>query len=1630
MENYVPYSQTEEITGIIPRGQPVANPKPDNVINEQAFYAATQFSENPVEDFHTAKQEMSAYGKSELVDNAQESWKQEQVVQDEQLLKDIIQDQEIPNDVKKHAVLQHVMGVNISQNLRDRYVRKLQTENEDVTQADIDHRDMWLDTLHGIRLDQDQAGIEVEKAKLDLARSLDYSALDMAGGIMADMVALRYGTGTAIAELATMHKDKSKVQRGWEFMKSVIFPGEANDKMNKWYNSLNDEDKLTFIKDLGDAFSHTPGFDYNKWNTFRDVLDSPEGVHAAFKHIENVAGILDFFAARGFLAAGFAGGFLRATKNVIRNWTTIDVPLKPRPMPTDRVDPHFKREPVEGDPNPRAGGQAEPPREPGTNVVESAVEGEFLGRYVAPKPKSLTDGTKDITPQQGMLPPGQRLLVDGSVPTPTVFRSNRTQSPLSEADITNLQRPRKSPNSPAGTIEQNNPKKAKEMFSAAMMDDDLAKAMGTDKGSIMADNLFPKLDKDVLDHPDISKEIQKMDAYFAGVYKDTEFDPFFVPVTKREQDKEKLFNTIKEVKSATYQQSNSVMRETIDSVEGVAVYGRNDAYGFSSADEAENAMQKMRESVPEADRAALYVDQKNGQWYVNRPYRLEYDPYEAYTFGKDAVSARFAGIDASTAAQSVLAKWIWHPTQRLPEWVAKGANRAHRVTGKVNADFMSEIQKHIKDAPQPRFLGDALRRVQEDQKWENFKDFSTRMYAAGHSTKDVEATWKGYQVYKRLTDYQYAFANRTQRRIMEVEDFKGIYDETGMHIGNGTTKVTKKPHTVYDLDAGTTLRVTDDLQGRTIVKLEEPISHQGELYQHVILGSKTKLGPLPENVIPKIEGYVPRQNIENFYVTKTPRKVKVDGELVTDIKSLKDSYTKTIAAGATKREAEEMMKRLAKEFPDHDIAIKQERADASDSILTDYKVFKEVLEHSKTRGERLPTPDGFARLEDPLEALWKTIQSTVRLDVWKDYDAVFRKNWLRAYGEFTKGEFPQLLTDIKAHANMTPEDLKQWKSAQRLFEQYTNQRYKVTWGDELWKDGFHLLADNIENVVPKYVSQALRDTAGKGNVLVRFPKTLASQLFLYLNPPRQWLVQTQQLLEWSALDKDYLKIAPTVIPAMQLALASKATAAAKHADTIYATAVKLSGMSKKEFDATFNALYKEGIPQGVDLNMMLHGTFNEAKQLLNPSAVDVALGGIKTAASYPGQIGKTIGYTPAELANTIGTWLFTRERWKKLNPGKNWNTPENIARISADAWEIGKAMSTRAGAMPYQDGALSLFFQFTAVQHKAFMEIFSSKTFTPAERAKLAAVRTLLWGSKGAVLGGLVSWLIGQHASVEDQAFYNELQGGLVDHLANKAIDNMLAKPGDKPSDLSISASMSPMPETLPYVDFIINATKLFDNDPSMPRYAFTGAAGSLWKAAQEIRNIYKVNEHGDLVSFQKSMLELAKVTSGYSNYMKMRMLQEMDDKIDRFGNHMGLTTTRAQAVAQMFGIITKEEEYLYKINETMRDRKDFIETRAQEIHTALNNFKNRWGTPEFKEWVRVQQTLNTFTPEELRQEVEARVDQLQLKEWGTRKDSAYYNIYEAVKQDNDKFVNKSLGYLKTTDPETYKRISEQLGLK
>ena len=176
------------------------------------------------------------------------------------------------------------------------------------------------------------------------------------------------------------------------------------------------------------------------------------------------------------------------------------------------------------------------------------------------------------------------------------------------------------------------------MDKAALMDSSVADAMGTSKGEIIGSHLLPKLDDDfVKNNPDIAKDIMEMDKRVNELFEETNFDPFLVNVTERNDDKFKMFKAFSETHGAYYQQANSSFRESLGNIEGKARYGRNADFGFSSFEDAERAKKQLDERfVTQGDeKYTTNVVEDAGGFYVEMDWARKYDPFSARLFGEN-----------------------------------------------------------------------------------------------------------------------------------------------------------------------------------------------------------------------------------------------------------------------------------------------------------------------------------------------------------------------------------------------------------------------------------------------------------------------------------------------------------------------------------------------------------------------------------------------------------------------------------------------------------------------------------------------------------------------------------------------------------------------------------------------------------------------------------------------------------------------------------------------------------------------------------------------------------------------------------------------------------------------------------
>lgn len=1220
------------------------------------------------------------------------------------------------------------------------------------------------------------------------------------------------------------------------------------------------------------------------------------------------------------------------------------------------------------------------------------------------------------------------------------------RSPTKALSYATTIRPRVNPVSPAGTTATANIQAAQKIGATSVADTtgDFAKAMGTTRAELVSDWYLPKLEEVDQVYPDIAKDLEMLDKHMSGVYKETKFDPNIIPITQREADEALVYKVTQEANGPVYQQANSVLEQEARVFKGTATFGRNDSFGFSTVEEANAAYDKVQEAIKNVSGGSegnVRVEQKGNQYFVKWDFQRDYDPYSHLVFGQESVSAKFKiplwgdreiGFSADSLARSIWGKHLFPSTMRMDPWVPKSAALADLQAGKVEHDFIREIRSNVTSIKHKEELYNAIRSSEQTGKWMKPNELSAMF--PNLSSVGQEELARAYYYTRRMSEYNYNWANRYDKALKSEKGHQAIY-VGGDLVSYGTTKfdasaLTDVKH-VWDFGKNKVVSIPSKLEGRVLVRLESPKTVGDDVYTFGLVGEKSELGILPPNTLPKIDVYFPRKNKENWYIKKTPKKLKIDGiEVSATSKNgaarLRNHQT-TIGAGATNKDAQILANKFRAEFPHHDIEVRRERGDTADAILTDYKVFKASFEYGKKRGDRLPTVDGFATIEDPIIALIESTKRIVRLDAWKDYSDAFRTNWVKAFGKFTRdGEFPATLNDFRQLEGATEEEIKQFNSAQRLFEQWVNQAYKTTTGDSVWKNLFFWVGDIFEKLPVPGLHQLAKDIGQKGNLLVKAPKQFGTTMYMYLNPVRQWFIQPQQLLEMAFLDKDIAKTVAFQTAPITGALISEARSLTQQSTVLKTTLQKVSGLSPTEFNATLDAIYKSGIVQSVDMNMVLHGMFNDVERALVESTGKQFYEGAKNVVKSPIAVGKGIGYTPAELTNQVGIWLASKERWIKQNPHLNWNTPENIKKITGDAWDIAHSMTTRAGAFPYQDGALSLLFQFAAVSHKSFLQIFSSKTLTVEERTRLAASRVALYGMWGVPGSFAIDAWFQKYAEEGTKTEWNKWKRGMTDWVVNNMINSMMSE-GDVKTDVAIAESLSPLPKTLPYLDLVAELSKFGKDGAGNPRLPFTAAMGSVFEAAGDISSIYRSKALDTEQAAERAGRLTLQLASGYNNWAKAMMIKNFGDITDKLGNPKGLNLTRAEMMFQFFGVNSEKVLAQYQAQNFKQERESFIKQHSQEIHRQLMGMRTQFGKEGFSEYVNQLNSLASLVDEDLRDEIKLEVLRLDKQSLLTKNESLLLYIVEHHKEKNDRYMSSMIGALTSTENPQAQRNIEAL---
>jgi hypothetical protein len=957
------------------------------------------------------------------------------------------------------------------------------------------------------------------------------------------------------------------------------------------------------------------------------------------------------------------------------------------------------------------------------------------------------------------------------------------------------------------------------------------------------------------------------------------------------------------------------------------------------------------------------------QFSVEAEWAREYDDLSINAFnGADAINATLiGGLDVSGIARSSLSQWIFGGVGVFPKWFETAGARSAPRAARQAFPLINAIKKTIAGTPYRKELSTLIEKAEaigiEAYTLTQVKDMFPNLKAAqAQDLLDTHTMWR------RVIHYNHALINLTYRNELVNTGFtRGLFisDKYSGAVNDKiatSSMVNNYPKSVWDFDAELEIQfqldmtkdLATDVGGKRIVKLKKPMTAEdGKIYEYGLVGgTKTKIDYLPDQVVPRIPGYSPIKTTAAYYIDIIPTTAIINGIEVNDPKRLRN-LMRTVAAGNTKKDIKKLEAELQLEYPDFIVQGRADKDISFNRIMVDNEAHQEILRNAMQRGERLPTLNGPAPIEDRLVSLVKSVQTLTRQNNMQAYEQVTEAAFIRDFGKFLADDnFPANKSDIVPLANMSPDEIAEFQAAQRIWDQYSKIKSYGSFGDGAWASALNNVADIMENIPVVYkAADATRVLAKKGNVLVNYPRQLASTLFISLNPLRQWLVQPAQLLELYAINPQTALQRLAEVSAFRMALASK-VGILQNSNIDWGKAAKTLApfMDEAEFNATVKALENSGIMQSVDLNLLVSGIFKDLDRPLLETPLQKGTSMATVVPSGIVKLSRAAGFDFAETTNQIGTWLIMRDKWKQTNPDGDWTSKKAIEEISHATWKWTGSM-TKAGSYPYQTGALSVLMQFGAITQKLSMNMLQRNGLLSAnEKARLVAARAVLWGAKYGIIGGPAIYYaidrLNQDENPEIKEAGNLLKRGLADRSLDMLFDSLS---GEEGADLLVSKGMSPYGESgtgIPYVEVVTEFAKLFDGkEGTNPRLPAIGASSATLDAIGKMRSWFVTKDVTDENAYKQTMMEAFTVASGMNNIVKAELMLTTREKNIKKGNKLGLDFMAGEAYAQLFGLGTWKEEELWKGLSATTDRKTRITTMSTNVYEWMINQEKVMGS-------------------------------------------------------------------------------------
>jgi hypothetical protein len=556
----------------------------------------------------------------------------------------------------------------------------------------------------------------------------------------------------------------------------------------------------------------------------------------------------------------------------------------------------------------------------------------------------------------------------------------------------------------------------------------------------------------------------------------------------------------------------------------------------------------------------------------------------------------------------------------------------------------------------------------------------------------------------------------------------------------------------------------------------------------------------------------------------------------------------------------------------------------------------------RTRGQRLEDATSSidpsqANIMSPVDALVHSARSIGRRVEMRDMIDAGKQRALSQYSEFfPDGKFgqkvyPGNVSDIQYRGGGA-KDAKKLADARSTFEyfKYLEDGY-INHIDDVYKSSLKFLAEAAGN---KHLSKAEAAARWMGDS--RGPsamgKSLAFNLYLALNPFRQFVVQSHQAVQLFAVNPTWF-LRGRAVPQVTL------IAAKELGIEISSSLLKGSGWTKEMAEKVFKDFSDTGLVASIDKQNLVRGS------LIN-LADQTAASRLKNTLTAPITWSRKVGFDSGEYVNTLSSYLsFYDQAFRK---GADMKSQEVLQNISAESRNFTYNMNA-AGDLPYNQNALSTVFQFMQVPHKAMLTMTTNRNLTKQQKIRLAAFNSIMYTLPPAAMYNVFG-----DALPDDPGLRDVVVQGMEGAVFNKLLS--LSAGEDVNIDFSGLAPLD-MFGTYEFihslfstdVGTIVSSTPsgqlLFGNNPRLTNFA---------KTAAKYFNL--TDDYQNPTSFSEVAQEFAKLSSGYSNAFKAAYAMKYQQKINTMGGTTDPQVATAEAMAQLFGFPTMDETQRFYVND------------------------------------------------------------------------------------------------------------------